>query len=148
MKRAIIGHAADKFTDHTESLAKEAIRDILKPEYILVSGGCHLGGIHIWAEEIAKELGCYDKDHIHHPKIRRWEGGYKQRNLRIAEDAEEVYVIVVDKYPPNYTGRRFNICYHCKVDTHIKSGACWTALKAIRLYNKDGYWVIISGNEE
>lgn len=147
MKKAIIGHAADKFTEYTEALAKEAIRDILKPGDILVSGHCHLGGIDIWAEEIAKELGCYDKEHIHPPKIRAWEGGYKQRNLKIAEDAEEVYVIVVDKYPPNYISRRFNICYHCKTDDHVKSGACWTAWKAIRLYNKDAHWIIIPSDE-
>jgi len=133
MKVGIVGNAADKFTEVTEQSAKMMIRRILKPGDILVSGGCHLGGVDIWAEEIAKELGCYDPDYIHLPKVRRWEGGYKQRNLKIARDSDIVYVIVVAEYPPGYRGTRFTWCYHCQTDDHIKSGACWTAKKAANL---------------
>lgn len=142
MKVGIIGHAADKFTEVTERSAKMIIRELLNPGDILVSGGCHLEGVDIWAEEIAKELGCYDLDHIHLPKIHRWEGGYKQRNLKIARDSDIVHVIVVAEYPPEYRGRRFKICYHCHTDDHVKSGACWTGKKALKL-GKPVIWHII-----
>ncbi len=132
MKVGIVGHAADKFTIVTELRAKSKIRELLKPDDILVSGHCHLGGIDIWAEEIAQELGCYDRDYIFPPKIRRWEGGYKQRNLEIARNSDIVHVIVVKEYPPKYKGMRFTWCYHCNADDHIKSGACWTGKRTQR----------------
>jgi hypothetical protein len=78
------------------------------------------------------------------PEQHTWDAkyGYKQRNLDIAKDSDEIHVILVDKYPPNYTGMRFNICYHCKVNTHIKSGGCWAGIQAKRL-GKPVYWHII-----
>jgi len=147
MKIGIIGNAANKFTDITKQSAKRIIRGLLKSGDILVSGGCHLGGVDIWAEEIAKELGCYDSDHIHLPKTHRWEGGYKQRNLKIARDSDIVHVIIVAEYPPEYRGRRFTLCYHCHTDDHVKSGACWTAKEAAKL-GKPTKWHIIERGEE
>jgi len=58
--------------------------------------------------------------------------GYKARNLDIAHDSDIVHVILADSFPPGYQGRRFPYCYHCKTDAHIKSGACWTARRAVR----------------
>lgn len=142
MKVGIIGNAADKFTELTGQSAKVVIRRLLNPGDILVSGGCHLGGVDIWAEEIAKLFGCYDPDYIHLPKIRRWEGGYKQRNLKIARDSDILHVIVVTEYPPEYRGRRFTYCYHCDADDHIKSGACWTGKKATKLGKSVMYHII------
>jgi len=124
----IVGHEAKKFTPETEAKAREIIRSLLSPGDILVSGGCHLGGIDIWAEEIADEMGL-EKD-IYYPAIQRWQGGYKQRNLKITYYSDIVHCIVVAEYPKNYVGRRFDWCYHCDTDTHIKSGGCWTAKRA------------------
>lgn len=61
----------------------------------------------MWAGEIAKELEI--KLDIKAPKQHRWDGeyGFKQRNLDIARDSRVVHVIVVDKYPNGYNGRRF-----------------------------------------
>lgn len=130
MNLGIVGHAADKFTPTTEKAAKEIIRNLLStlgPGDALVSGGCHLGGIDIWAEEIADELGL--RKIIHHPRKLQWSGGYRERNLKIAKDSDTVVCIVVKKHPPGFKGRRFTYCYHCNTFDHVKSGGCWTAKK-------------------
>lgn len=146
-KKGVIGHAADKFTSVTERVAKRVIREILKDAEVLVSGGCHLGGVDIWAEEIARELGCYDSDYIFLPEELQWvPRGYRARNLKIARASEEVHVVVVRDYPLHYTGMRFKYCYHCNSADHVKSGGCWTAWKATELYGTPSYWHII--NEE
>lgn len=135
----IVGHEAKKFTAETEAKAREIIRSLLSPDDILVSGGCHLGGIDIWAEEEADRLGLTKE--IYLPLRYRWEGGYKQRNLKIAHTSSIVHCIVVAEYPPDYlhsAGMKFDACYHCHTSDHIKSGGCWTAKRA-----KKAQWHII-----
>jgi hypothetical protein len=132
----IVGHETMKFTAETEAKAREIIRSLLSEGDILVSGGCHMGGIDIWAEEEADKLGL--KKEIYLPKRMRWEGGYKQRNLKIAHTSSIVHCIVVAEYPDGYKGRRFEYCYHCHTSDHIKSGGCWTAKRA-----KEAEWHII-----
>ena len=132
MNIGIVGHAADKFTPETEREARRIIaREILHPLDTVVSGRCHLGGVDIWAEECADRWGLLKI--IHPPKTLSWATGYKPRNLLIARDSEVVHVIVVRAYPPGYSGMRFDLCYHCRTASHIKSGACWTAKQAQRL---------------
>lgn len=139
-KVGIVGAEAAKFTPETEAQAREIIRAILlNPLYplhggtraeLMVSGGCHLGGIDIWAEE---EAGFYRIPKlIHYPKKLQWSGGYEQRNLLIARDSDIVHCIVVRSLPPGFKGMRFPTCYHCKEARapHVKSGGCWTALRA------------------
>jgi hypothetical protein len=65
--------------------------------------------------------------------------GYKARNLDIATTSEIVHVIVADRYPDDYGGRRFDICYHHRGEAahvdpfdHVKSGACWTGKEALK----------------
>lgn len=131
MNIGIVGHAADKFTPRTEKLARAVIRELLSPpRSVLVSGGCHLGGVDIWAEEVARELGR--EVIIFKPRSRNWSTGYKPRNLLIARTSDIVHVIVVREYPVRYRGLRFSSCYHCHVTTHVKSGGCWTARRAKR----------------
>lgn len=138
IKIGIVGHEAAKFTAETEAKAREIIRSILTDSHadVMISGGCHLGGIDIWAEEEADKLGIAKQ--IFLPSVRRWEGGFKQRNLKIAYTADEVHCIVVKEYPPNYSGMKFDFCYHCKSNDHIKSGGCWTAKRS-----RKGVWHII-----
>lgn len=133
-------------------MAKLLIHDILSmPNTVLVSGHSSMGGVDIWAEDIAKSMGI--PSIIHPPKEDNWSRGYRPRNLLIARDGDEFHVIVVRKYPDRYTGRRFTVkdtqtgeilpfCYHCKVMDHVKSGACWTANKGIS-QGKKGTWHII-----
>jgi hypothetical protein len=56
----IVGHAADKFTRETEAQAKREITRVITDIYcpdVVVSGGCHLGGIDVWAVKIGEGLG-------------------------------------------------------------------------------------------
>lgn len=142
MKLGIVGHAQEKFTSATETEARRAIRVAIRtrnPDAI-VSGHSPMGGVDIYAEEIAADMGI--PTIIHAPKSRRWDGpdGFKARNLRIAEDSDEVLVVVCRSYPAGFKGMRFADCYHCKGRNppHIKSGGCWTAWKAPK-----ADWIII-----
>lgn len=129
----IVGHEAAKFTSRQQDEVKTLIRELLAPpDAVLVSGHCHLGGVDIWAEEIAKEMGRYDSTLIYMPAKRGWEGGYKQRNMLIANSSNIVHVIVTKEYPEDYRGMRFDHCYHCFTTEHIKSGGCWTGKQAKR----------------
>lgn len=161
MRLGIVGHAADKFNAETEALARETIRYAINwyktgqnPIEAVVSGHCPLGGVDIWAEEVANELEVPLRLHIprEHDGRSSWHGdggpvvyqptpndnptvwwhpGFKSRNLAIAEDSDVVLCIVARDYLPDYSGRRFKGCYHCKDRNppHVKSGGCWTAWK-------------------
>lgn len=146
MNIGIVGHAADKFTPETEAKARALIREILAdPIAILVSGHCPIGGIDIWAEEEYANLPDRENRQepiIHAPKELNWSRGYKPRNEAIVRDSHILHNIVVAKYPPNYTGMRFNYCYHCRHSNHVKSGGCWT-LKQAKLMGKITYRHII-----
>lgn len=147
MRAGIVGHAADKFTPETEKKARAIIREILSPPDVIgVSGGCHLGGVDIWAEEEAAFLGR--EFTVYAPTVKSWsaQGGYKDRNLSIAKKSDEVHVIVVATYPEGFTGEKYGNgeCYHClgQRPQHVKSGACWTAM----MHESGGgraYWHII-----
>lgn len=137
----IVGHEESKFTPEGKRAAVRVIEELLTHCDVLVSGGCHLGGVDIWAEQVADYVGATKV--IHLPKRRTWSGGYKERNELIARDSDEVHVIVVDALPATYTGMRFPLCYHCKTDAHVKSGGCWTGKVAQRL-GKPAVWHTIS----
>jgi hypothetical protein len=171
MNIGIIGAEAKKFTAETEKEAKMWIAyhlhhhwgiDNVQPT--IVSGHCHLGGVDIWAEEKADEQGCPKL--IFPPKKLAWEGGYKQRNIQIAEASDVIYVIGVREFPPGYSPEVWNKngCYHCKKhlihleapenckyypvahgyeQKHVKSGACYTAWYAIEKLGKEAYWIIV-----
>lgn len=123
----IVGHEAAKFTAQTEKKARAVIRQIMKPAELVVSGHCHLGGIDIWAEEEAAKAGIPYL--VYPPRTLAWDG-YKRRNLQIAAKSDVVHCIVVTEYPEGYDGMRFDLCYHCGTNEHIKSGGCWTAHRA------------------
>lgn len=142
MKIGIVGAEGSKFTAEGERQARLLILDLLLPAgSVLVSGHCHLGGIDIWAEEIADGLGIEKK--IFPPTKLQWEGGYKQRNLLIAWQSDIVHCIAVDRLPSTFSGMRHSSCYHCGTTDHVKSGGCWTMKKA-----KAGKLHIIKNNPE
>ena len=134
----IVGHEASKFTPRGQRRARKLIRELISGADVVVSGHCPLGGIDIWAEEEADKLGIELDLKI--PQQNSWDGeyGFKARNLDIARTAPVVHVILADRYPTNYRGRRFTYCYHCHTSDHIKSGGCWTAHRA-----KKGVWHIV-----
>lgn len=129
MRIGIVGSEAAKFTEDTCLQARDAIQALCY-EYkneltTIISGACHLGGIDVWAIEEAKAMGFGTIEFP--PKTKQWSGGYKQRNVEIAEASDLVCCITVKELPPDYKGMRFPYCYHCKTNEHIKSGGCWTA---------------------
>ena len=131
MRVGIVGSEKIKFTPEAEQQARKIIRELITPlGTTVISGGCHLGGVDIWAVEEAKNLG---RDYVvHFPKKRTWHGGYKERNQLIAEDSDIVHCIVVDVVPVNFVGMEHDECYHCHRTDHVKSGGCWTMHKAKR----------------
>jgi hypothetical protein len=143
----IVGNGSDKFTEHGKTQATLLIVELLTGADVMVSGHSPVGGIDIWAEEIAADLGIELDLKI--PEVNAWnpEGGYgyKLRNLDIARDSTEVHVILADVYPATYAGRRFDFCYHCGRDAepHVKSGGCWTGKQALKM-DKEVHWHIIT----
>ena len=154
MKIGIAGSEAAKFTELGQARAKYAIIEAMSflapnSDDAVVSGHCHLGGIDIWAEEVADSLG-YKKE-IYPPADLTWSGGFKPRNLQIARNSDIVYCITVDKLPEGYKGMVFDGCYHCLKanagfkEPHIKSGGCWTVLQGIKM-GKVGKWVVVNND--
>ncbi len=143
----IVGSEEAKFTEYGRQNALHYIKDIIcaYDTKEVVSGGCHLGGIDIWAEEIAKENN--KQTTIYYPYGLYWTE-YKKRNILIAERSDIVFCITVDKLPTNYDGMTFDNCYHCEKNTvipyppHVKSGGCWTMYKAIEL-GKRGQLIVV-----
>jgi hypothetical protein len=154
MRVGIVGAEAAKFTARGEAAARVVIRRLLRPAgVVLVSGGCHLGGIDIWAEEEyaairRREASVLREGEeprrapiIHLPHVRKYDA-YMARNALIARDSDVVHNIVVAALPPGFVGRRHSHCYHCDSTGHVKSGGCWTALRAERL-GKSAEWHVI-----
>lgn len=156
----IVGAEEAKFSPKAEERARALIRDILLPPgRVLVSGGCHLGGVDIWAEEeYAKVQHVDDRPRpiIHLPREHSWTKGYQPRNRLIVRDAAVLHNVVVDRYVPTYTGMRWGtsdtpVCYHCERRAreqrvsyirHVKSGGCWTAYEAQKL-GKEVSWHVV-----
>ncbi len=125
----IVGSEEAKFDLRTRREAITVIRRLLRRASKVVSGACHLGGIDRWAADEATKAGIEVVEHA--PTALNWPA-YRERNLRIVEDADEVVCITVRELPEGYRGMRFDHCYHCRTDEHVKSGGCWTVKQAIR----------------
>lgn len=136
----VVGSEAAKFTEVTEAKARIAIRELLPLADLVVSGACHLGGIDLWAVEEA--ILASVPTHEFPPARLTWNGGYRERNLEIVQASDFVVCITVKKLPPNYTGMRFQYCYHCHTSDHVKSGGCWTVKQALQM-DKLGDIVVI-----
>ena len=131
MKVGIVGSEAAKFTPESEQRARAEIRRLIEGATLVISGHSPLGGIDIWAIEEATWAGIPTREYS--PRVHNWEGGYKPRNLEIAQHSDLVACITVQQLPLNYRGMRFpRGCYHCNTppEHHIKSGGCWTMKQA------------------
>lgn len=148
MNIGIVGSEGAKFSSIGEERARRIIDGLLMAGDTVVSGHCHLGGIDIYAEEAADRRGLQKL--IFPPRELNWTNGYKPRNLLIARNSDIVYCITPNKLPPGYTGMRFKECYHCAKSgrnstDHLKSGGCWTVLKAIEM-GKRGEWITVDND--
>lgn len=142
MNLGIVGSEAAKFTSFTQEAARRIIRQLIMQTRAecVVSGHSPLGGIDIWAIQEAEQLGVQTLEYP--PRQLSWSGGYKARNLQIAQTSDLVVCITVQQLPEGYTGMRFPGCYHCGTTDHVKSGGCWTVKQAIRL-GKPGRVLVI-----
>lgn len=140
MTIGIVGSEQAKFTHATEAEARRIIRSFLGPDTVVCSGECPLGGVDWFARQEAKRLGLAFRGFP--PVTRSWSTGYQPRNIQIAEASDLVVCITVAMLPPHYTGMRFDYCYHCGVNTHVKSGGCWTVKYAKRI-GKEGLVITI-----
>jgi hypothetical protein len=147
----IVGSEESKFTEKGKLHAIQWIKRLIADPTVtgVASGECHLGGIDIWAHEVT--VGFGKRFYKFPPLLRQWEGGYKQRNIQIAQCSEVVYCISVDQLPRSYNGMRFEYCYHCDGDVlnppnHIKSGGCWTT-KYARKLGKHGILIVVRNDE-
>ncbi len=142
MRLGIVGNEASKFTDATEAMARKYIEEAIVAHgaTTIVSGHCHLGGVDIWAEDAARELGL--ELVTHEPTRLTWQGkgGFRDRNLRIAKGSDHVLCVSVD-WSSQHVPRMYNgpkSCHHCEkpsrggVPPHVPSGGCWTAWAAAR----------------
>lgn len=147
MRVGIVGSESAKFTPYSENAAKTLIRRLLREPLVteVVSGDCHLGGIDQWAAEIGEELGLIVTEFP--PLVKSWESGYKPRNLRIVARSDVLHCITVDRLPPGWDGLKFDLCYHCHTNTHVKSGGCWT-MKQARKLGKPGILHVIKQEKE
>lgn len=138
----IVGSEAAKFTQETARRARRTIRELFVAygADTVVSGGCHLGGIDEWAAEEGRNAGLAVVEHL--PATLSWLGGYKPRNIKIAEDANPVICLTVRELPAEYSGMRFEYCYHCNTRDHVKSGGCWT-VKYAKSIGKEGGVIVI-----
>lgn len=132
MIAGIVGAEGVKFTRLGEAAARAILRGIISDPQVteVVSGKCHLGGIDIWAIEIARVLGRTTTEFP--PKRLTWEW-YKVRNLQIADRSHIVHCITVESLPTGFSGMKFDLCYHCGTNDHVKSGGCWTMKQAIKM---------------
>jgi hypothetical protein len=143
----IVGAEEAKFTELGKLRAIDKINSHIKNFNAtgITSGHCHLGGIDIWAEEVAKSWNIFNPDLIFAPKELNWESGYKPRNILIAKTCEILINITVDILPLEFKGMRHSYCYHCAKNnvvgklaatTHVKSGGCWTMYYAARNFDR------------
>ena len=149
----IIGHGQDKFTPVLTVMAQDIIKTLVEKHKgdIILSGNSPCGGVDLWAMQEGLKHGRYDDACHYAPNHSHWDCGkpdcfgFKARNIKLAEMADFMYIIVVDQLPPNYRGRVYPRCYHCHKTRphHIKSGACWTGWKAVAIGKKVVKWLIL-----
>lgn len=116
-KLAIVG--SSKGGTNAEKRIRELVSDyqnLYGRRLVIVSGGAL--GVDSIADRVAKELGVPTE--IYLPKTNDW-SGYKERNIKIAENSNEVVSIALPK-----TKIR---CYHCN-ENHEKTAGCYTAILA------------------
>ncbi len=134
----VVGHGQEKFTVRTEWLAREAIHEaaLRHGATAISSGHSPMGGVDLYAEDVANELALDTDGLIFEPTVHVWNGagGFRARNLKIAAVSNLVLCVVVQKLPPHFDGMKFDRCYHCqgRNPDHVKSGGCWTAWRCAR----------------
>ncbi len=124
MKIAIIGTTVN-LTENEERDIRQFIGltlhryDSMKD--VIISGGAK--GVDTMAIEIAR--GQYFKTEIYDSILPEWKH-YKERNLLISKNCDELYCISVPVH-------KIKCYHHDEPQDHEKTAACWTMKKALEL---------------
>jgi len=133
VKVAIVG--SSRLDEGERERARVIIKDILK-EYKhhdeIITGDAN--GIDELVRSFAYDCNCMT---VIEAKEQQWKpNGYRERNVKIAEEADRVYTIATK----NIKGLK---CYHCVVRDHDRTGGCWTRKYAIDELGKEGRLFVI-----
>ncbi len=150
MRLAIVGAQEDRWNSFERTFIEDLIRGMLAEDEdgvrpIVISGHCPMGGVDIWAEEIAEELGC--KMVIYAPEVNQWEDritqydsnefhdkGYKSRNIQIAEACDTLVCFSpAFQHGKNPTLVEDIIPDNVKQIEEIWNGGVWTAVYAQKI---------------
>jgi len=178
IKIAIVGCEESKWTNSQRVDAKEEIESIIfkhchrdferthkqcsEEKMIIVSGHCPKGGVDIWAEEIADELGI--KKEIYPAEVNQWNDkikhkktnniwvsyklkGFRSSYIQIAEACDVLYCLVPQIQPKHklideIINERNAYCIHCDMAGHPTNGGCWTK-KYTKGLGKETHLVVI-----
>ena len=134
MKIAIVG--SSRLDEHERFLAREYIKKILdNTEYTneIITGDAD--GVDELVRSFAYTRDCMT---VCEAKNKKWEGkgGFKERNISIAQQADIVYSIATKKIKDKR-------CYHCDEQNHDRTGECCTKRYAMDKLHKKGETIII-----
>ncbi len=88
-------------------------------------------------DSIVRDIGKYRNVTVVKAKNKHWiPHGFKERNEKIAQQADIVYSIATKKIKDKR-------CYHCDEQDHDRTGGCWTKRYAMDKLHKDGETIII-----
>jgi len=122
MKVAIVG-TSHEMTENEERDVQQFVASILNDynqKHLIISGGAK--GVDSIAIEVARSMGFPTQ--TYHPTSEKWEGGYKERNMQIAIDCDELFCISIPTHDME--------CYHhekgwsMSTPDHQKTAGCWT----------------------
>ena len=111
---------ASKIPIDKEQRARLLVEDIvndMSSADIVISGGAT--GVDSIAIECAIQAGTSYK--VYKPLFQSWKW-FKKRNIAMAEISQMLYYLPIKDVDER--------CYHCNMNGHRKSGACWTAMYA------------------
>ena len=130
LRVAIVG--TSKLTDDEERDARQLCAMIMKTamkfsDIMVISGGAK--GVDSIAIEVAKGLGITTKEYK--PEVFQWEDkrgkiGFKNRNILIEKNCDELYCIVT----PRKNKEEPKCYHHHPPEDHEKSAGCWTKMIA------------------
>jgi hypothetical protein len=116
-----------------EDRVKQFIEDVVRgnPDCKIVTGDAETG-----VDYLVRMWTPRHMLRVHGSIVKNWgeSGGFKDRNIKIAEDADIIYSIT--------TKTKNTPCFHCN-QAHQRTGGCWTLKYAKEKLGKNGEVLIV-----